>query len=518
MTTRSPLNYPDESLSSIERLYLFKLSTARYAYESSHTQSVHLDEQRNKHISVIDFDLFASYFSLDEYACRLGQTHYYEHPKLALAVGAYAAYESYDQAHPSSGELYLHDTTGQTTSYTQVVQADISSYISDHFRCEDRLSPRFTVTYRARLMRGSIPHTADPVWCIVEDEVSYHEPQLNLTLSSETHSRVYWLSPPPSLGTLETIPLSSRYWMGEYHYKRLYRLPCYNELEGYEYEAKLTPQSLTIDEELLPYKVIERYQTESIRWYLPKGKGRISFRESRVSFVKKGKKVLLDGIIKRPEEKIQGLSMWSSESQLSQPVSALVEVQSSQYLQMRRIKRQLYLLHPQSHRVYALCLDDCRADGKLPFTQIELEYNGRLCLPIQTFEDPDWLSFSTQSELAHHLAQDHPKAALRCVERALLFAPTKVPPPHETNRIALSELMQTLKQELQSKLHRPKTSIEIDFQSIEQAVIKEMRVILNILIKDQGCRPSVQTKRSWLSGKKPKKSKRSSSSKDHQVD
>ena len=73
-----------------------------------------------------------------------------------------------------------------------------------------------------------------------------------------------------------------------------------------------------------------------MRWYLPKGKGRVGFREGRASLVKKGKKVLIDGILKRSEEKSQGLSMW----QMTQDLQGHSE--SLKQLKARWIKLSVY--------------------------------------------------------------------------------------------------------------------------------------------------------------------------------
>ena len=392
MTKRAPQISSKKAPSSLEKLYISQFTKAQYCFDlrESKSKTQTKADYSPRQMSVDQFEPYQAYFALSEYQSRQGQMQSFEHSHLALPVGAYALFEQYDPMH-DLGELYLHNAEGQVIQYAELTQKDVNTFISDYFELTCELSPRFQVNYQARLMRGLCPVEKRELWCVVEDQVSYLEPNLGLTLAQESHSRIHWLSSPPLLGDLKSIPLSSRYWMGEYHYKRLYRLPCNNELPGYEYEAKLSPNSLEIDESLLPYAVIERYQTESVRWYLPKGKGRVGFREGRASLVKKGKKTLIDGIMKRQEEKTQGLSMWTMDQELESGPQT-----TDQLLQMRRVKRQLYLLHPKSHRVYALCLDDCRASKRLPFHQIELEYNGKLCLDPTELLTEQWLSFEQQ--------------------------------------------------------------------------------------------------------------------------
>lgn len=537
MTKRAPQKASTKAISSLEKLYISQFNKAQYCFDlrdsKSHTK---VRKQSPRHISIDHFEKYQAYFALSEYKSRQGHMLSYEHHTLALPVGAYAVFEQYT-TDTDLGELYLHHSKGYSVQYTELNSSDVSTYVSEYFELNIQLNARFKVTYRARLMRGQCPLEQRELWCVVEDQVSYIEPQLKLQLAQEKHSRIYWLSTPPQLGSLQYIPLSSRYWMGEYYYKRLYRLPCYNELPGFEYEAKLSPTHLAIDESLLPYSVIERYQTESVRWYLPKGKGRVGFREGRASLVKKGKKVLIDGILKRSEEKSQGLSMWQMTQDLqgrsmsvdtiklagstSQSTELSIDQKQAQdLLQMRRVKRQLYLLHPQSHRVYALCLDDCRAPKRLPFHQIELEYNGKLCLDLDLLNRSDWLSFAPQFKAAQDLAESFPKAALRCLERAQLFLAQNQTQASDTEieklRVISEQLQVQLSQESSGRTTNSETDLYVNQETIaliEAEVIAEMKQVLDSLVQLQSCYTSVQTKRAWLKGthsSSPKESNRKS--------
>ena len=190
---------------------------------------------------------------------------------------------------------------------------------------------------------------------------------------------------------------------------------------------------------------------------------------------------------------------------------------------MRRVKRQLYLLHPQSYRVYALCLDDCRAPKRLPFHQIELEYNGKLCLDLDLLNRSDWLSFSTQFKAAQDLAESFPKAALRCLERAQLFLNQNQTQASDTEMEKLEVLLEQLQAQLSQEPSDHTTNSETDLHVnqetnalIEAEVIAEMKQVLDSLVQLQSCYTSVQTKRAWLKGTNlasPKESRKSKSKK-----
>lgn len=509
-----------KTTSSLERIYLSKFNTRRYAYETKDyaRKGSTNPSQAERHISTLEYDQISTELRLEEIAQTSGLQISYETKTLSLPVGSFVLFEVYDHLqNPELGELYLGEPNRQLTTYSNVETQDINSFIEDYFQCELDFIPRFSVKYITQLMCGTHPQTHADLWCVVESQVTFHEPMHHLDLAKEKHTRIYWLNEPPNLSQYQIIPMSSRYWMGEYHYKRLHRLPCDNELPGFEYEAKLSKRDLCIDETSLPFPVIERYQTESIRWYLAKGKGRIGFREGRASLVKKGKKLFLDGIIKRQEEKTQGLSMWSEpvtrSASSDQNLSSIQEAALSA-LKMRRVKRQLYLLHPQSLRVYALCLDDCRVKDHPPFHQIELEYNGRLLLPLDQLNHQEWFSFSTQFETAQILAQHAPKAALRCCERALLIGEQSNPKPSKKLYNLLHHLKVKLQAQMQEITVESSSKASDNTKTTEQEVLNEMREVLDTLINHQGCTLSTQTKRAWLqeqvkksSELKPKKKK-----------
>ena len=331
---------------------------------------------------------------------------------------------------------------------------------------------------------------------VLERDVEYLHPDAGVTLAHEPEVRLEVGREAPealldALRALPHLPVVTKYWMAEYHYKRLLRWPTHNDLPGYEYEAKLSVNHL--DVYALPaelegcFEVIERYQTESVRWYfegvdLPSvgrlEKGRVGFRGSRASLVSKGKKQkLAGGVLKRTEEKSQGLDTWS--------LSALEPVA----LEMRRIKRQIYVLNRANRRVYAICLDHCEAETRQdPFIQLEIEYNGLLQI-----EPEEWgLSFEAQWRLARSLERRAPRAALRCCERAALFLPA-VSAPEE----GVVEALGALTQRLRAETLTPLVSGEVD-PDLEAQVVSEMNELSAALQRAYGFKPSEQTKRQWL--------------------
>ena len=292
------------------------------------------------------------------------------------------------------------------------------------------------------------------------------------------------------------LPAVSCYWMSEYHYKRLARWPTHQDLPAYEYEAKLAARHLNVSElpEVLKghFKIIERYQTESVRWYV-KGieveglgrveKGRVGFRGARASLVMKGKKEKLKGgILKRREEKSQGLNTWA--------LSAVAD----EAQEMRRIKRQLYICSQRTQRVYALCLDYCFVhNNPTPLLQVELEYNGKLLI-----KPSEWaLTMSAQLSLAERLIDGAPKAALRCLERAALLSDQpRVTAPQRARLAKLNERAEAL-MSAPLELSEPEGEVVVDV-ALEAEVLEEMRALLEALKEEFGFERSSRTKRAWL--------------------
>jgi len=396
--------------------------------------------------------------------------------------------------------------------------SDCPALIAERFDVDvHELKPRVFWTQRVMIWRVILPHRDSAgasgaereARLSLHAEATYYDASTTLRLAREQEVRVQALEGMnqralhKTLMSKVSLPSVSPYWMAEYHYKRLMRLPTYQDLTGYEYEAKLSVEHLEIDE--LPpeldagFQLIERYQTESVRWYVKNvklsgiglvKKGRVGFRGARASLVSKGKKDKLEGgILKRREEKSQGLNTW----ELSRA--------STDCKEMRRIKRQLYVLARESKRVYALCLDYCYVEGSTrpPLLQVELEYNGRLLI------DPlEWsLTLEGQLELAERFIDSAPKVALRCLERAGWIAEQRAESEATLARYDSlkerfgAELATEREPELEQSQPVSPLSDEQE-REIEREVLAEMRSLLSVLRRSYGYKATSKTKREWL--------------------
>ena len=421
---------------------------------------------------------------------------------------------SHDLSDDQAPSTLDYDDEFQGTLSLEVVHdtSEIHDHIS-YFECRRLIASKFSLAPSQLALR--MAWRMQVITCLVTwvnadglcreaylsicSNTQYYEPSTGLLLASESEVRV---SPTTGLHQAElcellqngpSLPSIAEYWMAEYHYKRLMRLPTHQDLVGYEYEAKLSVSHLTLNNvpKVLSerYQVIERYQTESIRWYLENveivdigkvKKARIGFRGARASLVTKGKKHKLEGgILKRREQKKQGLNTWT------------LDLSSQDVKEMRRIKRQLYLRSKQSHRVYALCLDYCYVEGSVgsPLLQVELEYNGLLLV-----EPSRWiLTIASQLELAETFLHTSPKLALRCIER-VEWLMTNTP---------IDEWEQSKLESLKDMIARQKVVEASDrdagkLKSLEEEVLSEMRELLHSLKEEWGYEQTHQTKRKWL--------------------
>ncbi len=397
------------------------------------------------------------------------------------------------------GTLWVEHAPHLRERFYRVTMGDCPALVAEVFgvdaaRVEPRAAWRFWLdTARVRLSGegGGVEGQA-----LVEREVEYLHPSAGVVLAREPEVRLEVARDAApelldALNALPHLPVVTKYWMAEYHYKRLLRWPTHNDLPGYEYEAKLSVHHLDVHE--LPqelegrFEVIERYQTESVRWYfegveLPGlgrlEKGRVGFRGSRASLVSKGKKQkLAGGVLKRTEEKSQGLDTWS--------LSAVEPLA----LEMRRVKRQIYVVNRLNRRVYAVCLDHCEAETRRDaFIQLEIEYNGLLQI-----EPEEWgLSFEAQWRLARSLERRAPRAALRCCERAALFLPAEPSPP-----AGAAEELAALTERLRAEVLTLPAGGDVD-PALEEQVVGEMNELSAALQRAYGFVPSTQTKRQWL--------------------
>lgn len=358
---------------------------------------------------------------------------------------------------------------------------------------------------RARFsMNGSDELKAPPSHARLEviSEVMYFDAESCLLIATEREIRVKVLEGERQkeltdlLKACSHLPCLTPYWMAEYYFKRLKRLPTHQDLIGYEYEAKLKVDHLNcvhLPQTLLPhFEIIERYQTESVRWYYTNvtfpgmnkmKKARVGFRGTRASLVRKGKKQKLDGgILKRSEEKAFGLNTWE------------LSLASGELKEMRRIKRQLYILSHPTRRVYALCLDYCYVEGprQPPLLQVELEYNGRLLI-----HPAEWsLSIEQQLELAEQFQVSHPKVALRCLERTQWLIDHE-PDTNQTLKTRYQHLRERCTPDVLSA--QELSAQEPSAQGVLEAeVLSEMRILLEALKDEFGYQVTHQTKHEWL--------------------
>jgi hypothetical protein len=157
--------------------------------------------------------------------------------------------------------------------------------------------------------------------------------------------------------------------MGYFRMRKLVKPPRINELPGYEYEIKLDCERPDVDPACLPFPIHRVYQTESTRYYYDGHRVQFrAYRTERATLVRKGEVEMIEGVPRRPEEKQRRLSPW----QLTRPRHVL-----------RRIKKTYLLMHPDTQRMYNLCLEVCTTgdEDENEMTQIEIEYRGRIALP-----------------------------------------------------------------------------------------------------------------------------------------
>ncbi len=333
--------------------------------------------------------------------------------------------------------------------------------------------------------------------------------------------------------SIQYLPVISKAWMGEYHLKRLLRMPNVNRLPHYEYESKLSIDHLYIQQKDLPYPILERYQTESIRWYI--NDQRIGFRGDRASLVTKGKADRIDHIAKRVEEKTQQLSTWDFYAQLngddpdqhfSQKTMEDLNVPLPIHLEMRRMKRQLCLLSPLNN-FYSVCLDDCTADQWeiAPLKQIEIEYNGKFLFTEYIFKKKWWdfdfivglldqilnqikpvdhleyLSFEHLQSLSTLYTEinDQIRGLLKQLHLLFLITDRQISQEMRDRIQAKNIIIQAFQVffENQKKMQLEESN-HLRFKKEEQEIIQEMNVIVEALKQRCHCKSSKKTKKKWL--------------------
>ncbi len=268
-----------------------------------------------------------------------------------------------------------------------------------------------------------------------------------------------------TIESLDTAPCTAKKWMGFHYLKSCYELPRRDELAGYEYELKLDVESLLFDLGLLPFPVLEVHQSDSLRRYYQDY--RACLRGDSAHLVEKGPVVSIGGVLKREEVKRRGLSAWEL------PEAHMV---------MRRYKREVSILNPDTGRVYTLSLHHC--DAGETFQQVEIEYDGRLVPGAVT-------------EMARFRADHKAERFLRLAAKADAVGWGEV---GNTLRTRYLDLAGDAGDKAVVKSSMSKSGdgdAPVGDPRVEEEVVEDMLLLRNALLR-QGLRPSRITKRKWL--------------------
>jgi len=249
-----------------------------------------------------------------------------------------------------------------------VHQSDVPELVSEH-GCPG-VSPRFGVRFeRRRYIQNAVVIDVDTnvTYFAMRDRVyriaREHAPRVTIRmlvpgLEEEVAER---------LSDLPALPYSTKCMMGYSALEQAFRIPKYNELPGYEFEAKLAADHLDIDHGGLPFPVLEVVQSDSIRMYF-KGH-RVNVRAGTARTIIKGAVEELPGrVLKRTEAKVPDVDPW----EVGLP-----------RMEMRRYKRKVNVLNPASMRVYTISLHLCESsvtprDSDASLMQVEIEYEGTM--------------------------------------------------------------------------------------------------------------------------------------------
>lgn len=255
-------------------------------------------------------------------------------------------------------------------------------------------------------------------------------------------------------------PYTTKKWMGFHFVKCAYELPRRDELPGWEYELKLDVDALDVDIGRLPFPVIEVHQSDSLRHYYRSY--RASVRGEQAHIVEKGPVEDLGGVLKRPERKLHGMRPWDM------PDPRMV---------MRRYKREINVLNPDTGRVYTLSLHHCDAGPTLQ--QLEIEYDGRLVPGAVT-------------EMARFRADHDTRRLLTMAAQADDMGWTEV---GDSLRERWRRLTPDAGDVLPARHHG---ELPPGDAQVEAAVVEDMRLLRSWLMRSHGFRVSRLTKRKWL--------------------
>ncbi len=399
------------------------------------------------------------------------ETVYFDSPVPQLPFGGHLRASRRGHGSPDDSWVLVHkadrDSPNQVCPYP-VSLADAPQRAADVFHTP-LLQPLFKVryTHRRYAMRN--------VWLHVYPSVEYtsmvHRP---LPLGTENALRVglTWRTGQHALpGKLEralrSLPCHQRNsmkWLGFDRLGKLFAAPVMQELPGYEYEIKLSSRTLDIDPSHAPFPLLDVRQSDSVRRYFPGM--RAGIRDGAAIVTTKGPVQDIDGVLKRTERKIKGLSPWELDHTA---------------LTMRRFKRAVNVFNPDTGRVYTISLHECLAGDRLQ--QVEIEYDGTLI--------PD-------AELHHRKFRETGKTKhlLRAAEvlvdlgfgseaRALCGKLATIDPERAGEAANLAERCPGDRE--------PKAS-----KKVERAVIDDMTRIRKALCKHYDLSLTDTTKRSWL--------------------
>lgn len=371
-------------------------------------------------------------------------------------------------------QIELSDGTGPAQGLGDAARlSEVPGLVRDRFGAE-RLGPRFGVRFqRRRFELGGLDLTVDR-------KVSYFslvgDPLLIGTESSprirarsvgrgrDTRRLSAWLE------SLPIAPFTTKKWMGYHFFKQFYEVPRHNELPGFEYELKLAVDRVEIDVGRLPFPVLEVHQSDSLRGYY--ARHRACIRGDRAHTVEKGPATHLRGVLKRPERKVFDLVPW--------------ELPSPEMV-MRRYKREVNVLNPDTLRVYTISIHRCEAGATMQ--QVEIEYDGVLV--------PDAASEMARFSIDHDpehlltLARAADDLGFASVARGLVDRYRR----HPASKKGALPLPETFG--APSRSPSDARSIKVP-RSVEDAVVEDMLLIRDALIQRYGFRPTTKSKRKWL--------------------
>ena len=176
----------------------------------------------------------------------------------------------------------------------------------------------------------------------------------------------------------------------------------------------------------------------------------------------------IGGILKRPETKRHGINVW----ELPEP-----------NMVMRRYKREVNVLNPDTGRVYTMSLHHCVAGEA--FQQLEIEYDGRL-VP------------GSVTEMARFRDTHRPEHLLTIAARADAAGWSHLGDAVRQRYLDLTQGASDAEIVATSMTHKAAKPLEGEhLERVESEVIDDMRLLRSALVRN-GLKPSTVTKRKWL--------------------